>query len=617
MCGIVGYLGKKNAKEVIFSSLKRLEYRGYDSAGIVLRVEDNKVEELKVSGKLHKLEEKLSSLSNTSVMGLGHTRWATHGEPNEKNAHPHRVGSIVVVHNGIIENHEALKKDFPADSFTSETDTEVFAHLVLREKQKGLSLFDAVRIAFSFVRGNSAFVVMDAEDQDALVAICGETSPLVLANHEGESFVSSDVSALIARSLTMYCMGENEIALLEKENIQVFDLNGKKKAISYAEVPSDLKVADKEGFPHFMLKEIHEQGVVLNKTLAPWLDLSAKKVRFSSCGGNKESKVQQLFFQAKEIRVLACGTAYHAGVYARLLWEPMWNIPVYVELAHEFRYRRPVLQKDSLAVVISQSGETADSLAAAKMMKEKGIPVLSITNVAFSSLARLSDEVFLMDAGMEVGVASTKVLQTMLGVIATLGLFIRKVLGKIDEKEEAKWVDNLSYLPEEIEKLLKEKEYYKELANIYCARKNYLYIGRGLYYPVALEGALKLKELAYVHAEGFAGGELKHGPIALVDENTLLVAVAPQGEGILHGKSLANVQEVKSRKGAILGIGREDDREFRSISSHYIPLPRLKIPSLYPLLAILPLQLLAYYISVRLGTEVDQPRNLAKSVTVE
>ena len=615
MCGIVGYLGKKNAKEVIFFGLKKLEYRGYDSAGIALKKEDGSVEELKVAGKLNKLEQKLSHLSDASFMGLGHTRWATHGEPNERNAHPHRAGSIVIVHNGIIENQEALKRDFSETKFISDTDTEVFAHLVLREKERGASLLDAVRNSFSLIRGNSAFVVMDSEE-DFLVAVCGETSPLLLANHEGESLVASDVSAIISHSPTMYCMGGNEIALLSKESIQVFDLEGKKKEISYIEVPPDLKIADKNGFPHFMLKEIHEQGVALKKTLSPWLDTSKKQIRFYS-RGSKEEDVQSLFSQAKEVRVLACGTAYHAGMYARLLWEPLWDIPVYVELAHEFRYRRPVLQKDSLAVVISQSGETADSLAAAKMMKEKGIPVLCITNVAFSSLARLSDEVFLMDAGMEVGVASTKVLQTMMGVIVSLGLFVGKIFSRVSAEEEARWVEGLSHLPEQIEKLLKEKDYYKELSSIYGNKKNYLYIGRGIYYPVALEGALKLKELAYVHAEGFAGGELKHGPIALVDKDTLLVAVAPQGEGVLHGKSLANVQEVKSRKGVILGIGREDDQEFRNISAHYIPLPKLSVPGLYPLLAILPLQLLAYYISVQLGREVDQPRNLAKSVTVE
>lgn len=619
MCGIVGYVGKRGARDIIFSGLKSLEYRGYDSAGIALmESEAGKLatKSIKAPGKLDNLKGELATLSATAAIGIGHTRWATHGEANQVNSHPHRVGPVTIVHNGIIENHGELRRDFSQASFKSETDSEVFAHLVAGKRKEGKSLFEAVRTSFLKLDGNSAFVVMDEATPDTIIAIRKGASPLVVGVGANESLVASDVPALLRHTRDVYYLNEDEIAVLTHDGVKLFGTDGKERSFQLTRIDWDAGAIDKHGYPHFMLKEIFEQPRAVEDTLRPWLDSRGQHVKIRVNNMTPEA-AERIFREAGGVQVVACGTAFHACLYGQMLLEKYARIPARAELAHEYRYRDPVFRASDIGIVVSQSGETADLLAAAKLMRKQGMKVFCITNVPGSSIVRECDGAFFMNAGIEVSVASTKAFMTMMAVFAALAVGIGRARGALSAATETEWAKALEVLPKQIEATLKEAETYRKLAERYRDMKGYLYIGRGPYYGIALEGALKLKELAYVHAEGFAGGELKHGPIALVEKDMLIVAIAPEGDGEMHAKSISNVEEVRARKGTILGIGREQDAEFAKLASDYVGLPTLAVRDLYPLLAVVPLQLLAYHISAIKGCEVDQPRNLAKSVTVE
>lgn len=619
MCGIVGYVGPKLAQDVIYSGLERLEYRGYDSAGISV-VQNNgkhsKVVTIKAAGKLVNLKSKVSELPNGVTLGVGHTRWATHGEANERNCHPHVSAGITIVHNGIIENFAELRRELGESRFQSETDSEVFAHLVADLRASGKSLAESVRAAFKRLEGNSAFVVIDRDTPDTIVAIRRGASPLVVGLGDGEALVASDVPALLAHTRDVFFLQENQFVVLTHDGAKVFGLDGKEEKVVVEHIEWSADAIDKMGFAHFMLKEVHEQPRALADTLRPWIIESKEKIKIHVDKMTSEDVVRAVQ-EARNVHIVACGTAFYAAMYGQDLLERYAKVSARAELAHEFRYREPHLRASDVGIVVSQSGETADTMAAVRMMRSKGMKVFCITNVRGSSIARECDGVFLMNAGIEICVASTKAFSAMLIVFAALSVGLGVAEGHIDSAAEKNWVRSFIELPELVASQLEDTSGVEAAAKKYQSMKGYLYLGRGSNYPIALEGALKLKELAYVHAEGFAAGELKHGPLALVEERMLIVAVAPEGEGELHQKSLSNIAEVKSRRGAVLGIGASGDNAFAQLSNHFLTVPRSQMPELNAILALIPLQLLAYFISVGLGCEIDQPRNLAKSVTVE
>jgi glucosamine--fructose-6-phosphate aminotransferase (isomerizing) len=633
MCGIVGYVGRRPAQDLIYKGLARLEYRGYDSAGIAALencgndVFTTKV--IKAPGKLKELKAFWKDIDFPSGHAIGHTRWATHGEANEANAHPHRAGAITIVHNGIIENHAAIREDLRAKGikFSSDTDSELFGYLVSAEREAGKSLLESVRLSFLKIHGASAFVVMD-ERLPGTIVVARNGSPLVIGIGEGENFVASDVPAILDSTRNIYYLEDNELAELTANQVKVFTMEGKSKAFSPVAITWDLDSIDKQGYDHYMLKEIFEQPRALTDTLSAWLDLAVGKFRLDAASVSKKTNTERkqynhddlvsIFTDATSLRIVACGTAAHAGFYAQQLFERVAKIPAVAELASEFRYREPVLRKSDVGLVISQSGETADTLAAVKLMKAAGMKVFTVCNVRDSSIARECDAAFYTNAGIEVGVASTKALTTQLAILAVLAGACASEAGVLSETDERKWVEGLSRLPEAARHYLdNEAPKVKRLAVKYSNKKGYLFLGRGSFFPIALEGALKLKEIAYVHAEGYSAGELKHGPIAMVEPEMLVIAIAPEGEGLVHSKSVSNFEEVKARKGALLSICAEKDTQLQKMSEEFLSIPNPGLMEVLPILALLPLQLFSYFIAVHKGTEVDQPRNLAKSVTVE
>lgn len=631
MCGIVGYVGERGAQDLIYKGLARLEYRGYDSAGIAaLKKEGNSftTKVIKAPGKLKELKQYWGDIDFPSTYAIGHTRWATHGEANQVNAHPHRAESITLVHNGIIENHHEIREQLLQQGvkLQSETDSELFGHLVLAERKKGLGLLEAVRLAFLKIHGASAFVVMD-EKLPGTMVVARNGSPLVVGLGKGENFVASDVPAILDSTRTIYYLEDNELAEITKQAVKVIDKNGKTVSVRTVEIDWDLDSIDKQGYPHYMLKEILEQPRALSDTLSAWLDLAHGKFRLDSAVHSKRSSgdakiirhedLIEAFSKATMVNIVACGTAAHAGFYGAQILEKWAKIPTRAELASEFRYREPVLRSTDVGLVVSQSGETADTLAAVKLMKQSGMKVFAICNVRDSSIPRECDAVFYTNAGIEVGVASTKAFTTQMALFSVLAGALAAAKGEISAAEEKVWVECLGHLPEVTRHYLEDYQSIQKIAQKYSSKKGYLFLGRGVYFPVALEGALKLKEIAYVHAEGYSAGELKHGPIAMVEPDMLVLAIAPQGEGLLHSKSVSNIEEVKARKGTLLGLGAEKDAQLQKISETYVKVPALAFPDLLPILATLPLQLFSYYMAVEKGTEVDQPRNLAKSVTVE
>ena len=610
MCGIVGYIGEKNCVPIIINGLKRLEYRGYDSAGIAL-IFDHHSEVIKNKGKVSLLEDKIESLDLSANLGIGHTRWATHGVPNEINAHPHFNTSknLYVIHNGIIENYQTLRTGLQklGYEFITQTDSEVLPHLIDSFLVKGHSLFRSVQLALSEVEGTYGIAVIYEKEPDKIIA-ARKGSPLVLGIGENENFVASDVSAIISHTKQIVYLEDGEIIQVFKDHFNAKTNLDKEVKKEIHEISMTLDEIDKGGFPHFMLKEIMEQPESVRNSMRGRILFDEGTAKL----GGLENVADRLA-ASKRITISACGTSWHAGLVGKYMLEQFTRIPTEVEYASEFRYRNPIIEKDDAIFFISQSGETADTLAALKEAKLRGALVLGICNVVGSSIARESNAGVYTHAGPEIGVASTKAFSSQLVVLALITLLIarKKTMSLVDGKSIAL---ELSHIPDKISEILKLNDEIEKIAEIFKDSKNFLYLGRGYNFPVALEGALKLKEISYIHAEGYPAAEMKHGPIALIDENMPVVFIAPKDS--TYDKIISNIQEIKARRGRIIAIASKNDNEIDKLVDYTIKIPDT-IRILMPLLTVIPLQLLAYHIAVKKGLNVDQPRNLAKSVTVE
>ncbi len=604
VCGIVGYTGYRDAVPVLIEGLRRLEYRGYDSAGVAVSCEDG-LRIVKRAGKLGVLVESLDGVARGHC-GIGHTRWATHGRPSDENAHPHTdcAGSLAVVHNGIIENYEELREWLRGlgHVFRSETDTEVLPHLI--EHFYAGDLLAAVREAVRLVRGSYALAVLCRENPGFLVAVRRD-SPLVVGLGRGENFVASDIPALLPYTRRTYVLNDGEMVAVTPEGVRIFDAQARPVHKDVFEVTWDAAQAEKGGYPHFMLKEIYEQPKALRDTL---------RGRIGADGAVALRDVPEEWAGAKKVHITACGTAYHAGLVGKYVIERLARLPVAVEIASEFRYRQPLVDRDTLVVVVSQSGETADTLAALREARRCGAPVLAVTNVVGSSVAREADATCYTWAGPEIAVASTKAYTTQLAVMYLLALWLARRRGTLSAELEREVVAGLARLPAAAERVLTGGDRLREVAGEIARHEHVFFIGRGLDYAVAQEGALKLKEISYIHAEAYAAGELKHGTLALITDGVPVVALATQ-ETVLE-KMVSNVKEVKARGGWILGVAMEGCRAAQTVADGFVPLPRVH-ELLAPILTVIPLQLLAYHAAVARGCDVDQPRNLAKSVTVE
>ena len=610
MCGIVGAVAERNITAILLEGLKRLEYRGYDSAGVAVYTNTGKLERMRRPGKVSELEQALASEPLVGRLGIAHTRWATHGAPCERNAHPHFSGDLAIVHNGIIENHEALRAQLSAlgYAFTSDTDTEVIAHL-LNHKLKDLGdLTVALKATVKELHGAYGLAVISASQPDRLVA-ARSGSPLVIGLGLGENFLASDQLALRQVTDRFMYLEEGDIAEIRRDSVQIWDIDGQaveREAVQYRD---GAEAAEKGEFRHFMLKEIHEQPSVVQRTLEG--RLSANQVLVQAFG----PQAAELFAKVRNVQIVACGTSYHAGMVARYWLEELAGIPCQVEVASEFRYRKVVVQPDTLFVTISQSGETADTLAALRNAKELGfLASLAICNVGISSLVRESDLTLLTQAGREIGVASTKAFTTQLVGLLLLTLSLGQVRGTLAAGVEAELVEELRRLPIRLGEALAMDGVVEKTAELFADKHHTLFLGRGAQYPVAMEGSLKLKEISYIHAEAYPAGELKHGPLALVDNDMPVVTVAPNNE--LLEKLKSNLQEVRARGGELIVFADEQAGMTNGEGTHVIQMPHIH-DILSPILYTIPLQLLSYYVAVLKGTDVDQPRNLAKSVTVE
>lgn len=615
MCGIVGYIGKRDAYSIVIKGLKRLEYRGYDSAGIMLH--DGK--DLKVSktkGKVTDLEEVSSKDNNFfGSIGMGHTRWATHGVPNDVNSHPHlsNSGNIAIIHNGIIENYEPLKKELIKRGyvFHSDTDTEVLVNLIEDiQKNENLKLGKAVQVALNQVVGAYAIAVFDKNKPDEIV-VARLGSPLAIGIGEGEFFVASDASPFIEYTSNAIYLEDEEMAIVRLHKpIKVRKIKDDTLVDPYVqELKMNLEQIEKGGYDHFMLKEIYEQPNVIKDTYRGRLLSNKGIIQMAGVEDNLEK-----FLNAERIIIVACGTSWHAGLVAEYIFEEFARIPVEVEYASEFRYRNPIINKKDIVVAISQSGETADTLAAIKLAKENGAFVFGVCNVVGSSISRETDAGAYTHAGPEIGVASTKAFTTQITVLTLIALRLAKAKGTMSNSDYHRYLLELEMIPEKVEEALETNDIAKEIAGIYKDSPNCLYLGRGYNFPVALEGALKLKEISYIHAEGYPAAEMKHGPIALIDESMPVVVIAPKMGH--YDKVVSNIQEIKSRSGKIIAVVTKGDIQVRELADHVIEIPETS-DALSPLLTTIPLQLLSYHIAVMRGCNVDQPRNLAKSVTVE
>ena len=610
MCGIVGYLGQRDAVPIVLAGLKRLEYRGYDSAGIATLL-DGKISIVKKVGKVAQLEQALAARFEHGSIGMGHTRWATHGEPNEANAHPHLDcrNKIAVIHNGVIENYAVLKKKLVESGhyFRSETDTEVLAHLIEEFSRWNTNLADALRQALQQVQGTYGLVVMSELEPDKLI-VARHGSPLVIGFGEGEFIVASDASAVVEHTRSVSYLKDGEVGVITREGVTTTTLGNVETKKFIEELTIELAQIERGGYDHFMLKEIYEQPETIRNALRGRLLVDEGEVKL---GGLEH--VRDRLLKARRIILIGCGTSWHAALVGEYMLEQIAKIPAEVEYASEFRYRNPVLTSEDVVFVISQSGETADSLAALREAKAKGATVLGIVNVVGSTIARESDGGVYIHAGPEIGVASTKAFTSQLTVLALITLMLARAKGmsQADCKVLAQELDSL---PSKVSYLLQVMGRVKVIAAEFKDARNFLYLGRGSNYPVALEGALKLKEISYIHAEGYPAAEMKHGPIALIDENMPVVLIVPK-DGI-YEKVMSNVQEVRARRGRIIAIANEDDREIEQLAEFVLHVPRT-YGFFGPIINVIPLQLLAYYIAVARGVNVDQPRNLAKSVTVE
>ncbi|WP_445571100.1 glutamine--fructose-6-phosphate transaminase (isomerizing) [Pseudomonas sp. E102] len=610
MCGIVGAVAERNITAILLEGLKRLEYRGYDSAGVAVFTQDAKLERVRRPGKVSELERALDAEPLIGRLGIAHTRWATHGAPCERNAHPHFSGDLAVVHNGIIENYEALREQLKALGyvFTSDTDTEVIAHLLTHKLKDLVDLTVALKATVKELHGAYGLAVINAKQPDRLVA-ARSGSPLVIGLGLGENFLASDQLALRQVTDRFMYLEEGDIAEIRRDSVQIWDLDGKEVEREVVQYRDGAEAADKGEFRHYMLKEIHEQPAVVQRTLEG--RLSQDQVLVHAFG----PQAAELFAKVRNVQIVACGTSYHAGMVARYWLEELAGIPCQVEVASEFRYRKVVVQPDTLFVTISQSGETADTLAALRNAKELGfLASLAICNVGISSLVRESDLTLLTQAGREIGVASTKAFTTQLVGLLLLTLSLGQVRGTLGEGVEAKLVEELRRLPARLGEALAMDSTVEKIAELFAEKNHTLFLGRGAQFPVAMEGALKLKEISYIHAEAYPAGELKHGPLALVDNDMPVVTVAPNNE--LLEKLKSNLQEVRARGGQLVVFADEKAGMTNGEGTHVVHMPHIH-DILSPILYTIPLQLLSYYVAVLKGTDVDQPRNLAKSVTVE
>lgn len=611
MCGIVAYVGHRQAKDVVIKGLKRLEYRGYDSAGIALL--NGGLNVYKKKGKVSELEEYLKGKSLDSTIGIGHTRWATHGEPNDCNAHPHysSSGNLAMIHNGIIENYSSLKQDLinKGHTFESETDTEVFIHFIEDiQRNEHCSLEEAVRLALTKVVGAYAIVIISAEDPDMLVA-ARKGSPLVVGVGKNEFFLASDATPIVEYTNEVVYLNDQEIAVIRNGELRVTDTANLPLTPYIQTIDMELEAIEKGGFEHFMLKEIFEQPKSIRDCLRGRLDSQSGRLVL---GGLREY-VNKLV-TADRILIVACGTSWHAGLVAEYFFEEFCRIPVEVEYASEFRYRNPVIREGDVVIAISQSGETADTLAAIELAKAKGAIIFGVCNVVGSSIPRATHAGAYTHAGPEIGVASTKAFTAQLTVLNMIALIVAQKKGTITEQKMHELMVEMETIPEKVEKALKLNDHIEEIAATFKDARNFIYLGRGYNFPVALEGALKLKEISYIHAEGYPAAEMKHGPIALIDEEMPVVFIATKDSS--YEKVVSNIQEVKARKGRVISVVTEGDNLIPKMSEFVVEIPKVH-EALTPLVSVIPLQLLSYHIAVMRGCNVDQPRNLAKSVTVE
>ncbi|HOP58048.1 MAG TPA: glutamine--fructose-6-phosphate transaminase (isomerizing) [Bacteroidales bacterium] len=611
MCGIVGYIGSKPAREIIINGLKRLEYRGYDSAGLALLNGDARI--FKCKGRVKDLEEMVSKSDFNGTIGMGHTRWATHGEPNELNAHPQMSfkGNFIVVHNGIIENYALLKKHLESRGieFSSQTDTEVLANLIEHLYIEGdLTAEQAVTLALNRVEGAYGLAIICTKEPDKLFA-AKKGSPLVIGVGEGENFIASDATPIVEHTQRVIYLNDDDLAIIKREELMLKTIRVEKIEPVVKEIDLKIGEIDKEGYPHFMLKEIFEQPRAIHDTFRGRVLPDHSGIML---GGLHQ--VLESVSQAERVIIIACGTSWHAGLIGEYFFEEYTRIPVEVEYASEFRYRNPIIKKGDIVIAISQSGETADTLAAVKLARSRGAMVIGICNVVGSSIPRETDAGVYTHAGPEIGVASTKAFTTQVTVLAMMAFEIGNIKGVISAQRYKELITELVAIPGKIEKALEANEQAAELAGNFEKVHNALYLGRGYLFPVALEGALKLKEISYIHAEGYPAAEMKHGPIALIDENMPVIIIATKDD--TYEKIINNIQEIKARKGKVYAIVTEGDEIIKKMADYVLEVPET-LTAFSCLLAVIPLQLLSYHIAVLRGCDVDQPRNLAKSVTVE
>jgi glucosamine--fructose-6-phosphate aminotransferase (isomerizing) len=620
MCGIVGYVGNKQVVPLIIEGLRKLEYRGYDSAGIAVVNDAHELEIRRAEGKLRNLEEAIRLSPIDGTYGIGHTRWATHGRPTEENAHPHRdcTGRVVVVHNGIIENYLQLKERLRKTDhrFVTETDTEIIAHLIEEHLRQDHSFEKAVRATVQELRGIFALSIINADEPDTIIAV-RQGPPVVIGLGDREFFVASDIPPILQHTRDVFFLGDGELAIINKDAVRVIDFEGNSVQPSIQRITWDPIMAEKGGFKHFMLKEIYEQPRSVRDTVQGRISLDSGQVFLDEMKNITEAD----FKRFTSVKIAACGTSWHAGLAGKYMIEQLARVPVEVDYASEFRYRDPVLDENTLLLVISQSGETADTIAALREAKELGAKVLAICNVQGSMIVREADGTILTHAGPEIGVASTKAFTCQMVALYLLGLYLGQLRGSLTAEEAKYHAQELAELPVKLEHLLNDSDNIEELSKEFFRVTDFLYLGRGINFPIALEGALKLKEISYIHAEGYPAGEMKHGPNALIDERLPVLFINTREQGnhsseLRYEKTHSNIVEVKAREGIVISVLTEGDTMSSVVSDYVIELPPAS-DLLSPILSIIPLQLLAYHIAVRRGCDVDQPRNLAKSVTVE
>jgi len=612
MCGIVGYIGSKQALPILIKGLHRLEYRGYDSAGIAIL--DGDLNLYKTKGKVSDLENFITDKNTKGTIGIAHTRWATHGEPNNVNAHPHfsQSQNLAIIHNGIIENYASLKEELinRGYTFTSDTDTEVLVHLIedIKNNEK-VELEEAVRIALSQVVGAYAIVIISKNKPDTLIG-ARKGSPLVVGIGNGDFYIASDASPIAEYTKDVVYLNDEEIVIINRDQeLKIRTIENKDKTPYIQKLELKLSALEKEGFDHFMLKEIYEQPHSILDSMRGRLNVKEGSIRLGGI-----SDYEQKMANSKRIIIVACGTSWHAGLVGEYLFEDLARIPVEVEYASEFRYRKPIINEDDIVIAISQSGETADTLAAIELAKSKGATIIGICNVVGSSIARATDAGSFTHAGPEIGVASTKAFTAQVTILTLMALRFAQMKGTIEKSRFHRIINELETIPKKVNKTLKSDDKVKSIAKIFTYARNFLYLGRGYNFPVALEGALKLKEISYIHAEGYPAAEMKHGPIALIDREMPIVVIATYRG--TYEKVISNIQEIKARKGKIIAIVTKGDKTVKELADYVIEIPETE-EMLVPLLAAIPLQLLSYHIAVMRDCNVDQPRNLAKSVTVE